>query len=123
MGMSVPAAGDDAGGENREMANSRPVSCETGDQVARERDPIVPVSRSGSLSCSHQQEALWLLHQLDPASPDYNVPFAVRISGELDTEVLHGALTNLVARHEGLRTRFDDVDGLPFQVIDAAPEA
>src|SRR5580658_3188200 len=85
------------------------------------RDQIAPVPREGRLPCSYQQEGLWLLHQFNPDSPEYNRSFAIGISGELDIKALQSALTTLVARHESLRTRFDDEEGLPFQVIGAAP--
>ncbi|HET8797068.1 MAG TPA: condensation domain-containing protein, partial [Thermoanaerobaculia bacterium] len=38
-----------------------------------------------------------------------------RLHGRLDVDALRAALDRLVARHESLRTTFDDVDGVPFQ--------
>ncbi|MFG2115881.1 amino acid adenylation domain-containing protein [Streptomyces sp. NPDC048718] len=84
------------------------------------RIPAVP--RTASLPLSYQQEGLWFLHQLDPASPVYNVPLALRLRGRLDTDRLSRVLGLLVARHESLRTRFVAVDGVPVQVADPAPE-
>ncbi len=94
--------------------------------LAHGTDLITPVARGGHLACSYQQEGLWLLSQLDPASPRYSLPVAIRISGELDIAALSQALAALIARHESLRTRIDDsVDpaGVPFQVIDAPADA
>jgi amino acid adenylation domain-containing protein len=91
------------------------------EKANRGRDRIAPVPRGPNLPCSYQQEGLWLLNQLDPASSVYHLPLAMRIHGELDIEALQRGLTVLVRRHESLRTRFDDADGLPFQVIDPAP--
>ncbi len=93
---------------------------------AKEIDLITPVARGGHLACSHQQEGMWLLYQLDPASPRYNLPVAVRISGELDVAALSRALAALVARHESLRTRLDETPGsggVPFHVIDVPADA
>ncbi|MGH3742081.1 MAG: non-ribosomal peptide synthetase, partial [Micromonosporaceae bacterium] len=61
---------------------------------------------------------LWFLHQVAPDLPVYNVPFAVRLRGELDLDALGAALDGLVARHESLRTRFGSEHGVPYQVID-----
>ncbi|MEV0729600.1 amino acid adenylation domain-containing protein [Polymorphospora sp. NPDC050346] len=84
-------------------------------------DRIAPVDRAGPLPVSHQQEGLWFLHQLDPASPVYHIPIALRLRGDLDVTALRGALAGLVGRHEALRTRFVARDGVPHQVIDPAP--
>ncbi|MEU8759634.1 amino acid adenylation domain-containing protein [Streptomyces sp. NPDC048659] len=83
------------------------------------RIPAVP--RTEAMPLSHQQEGLWFLHQLDPASPVYNVPLALRLTGPLDPERLARALGRLVGRHESLRTRFLVADGVPVQVTDPAP--
>jgi amino acid adenylation domain-containing protein len=93
------------------------------DKARRGPDRIAPAPRGPNLPCSYQQEGLWLLSHLDPASSVYHLPLAIRIHGGLDVGALQQALAVLVRRHESLRTRFDDADGLPFQVIDAAPAA
>src|SRR3954447_1581507 len=62
---------------------------------------------------SFSQERLWFLDQLMPGSPVFNVPIAVRISGELDVEVLQRAVSEIVKRHEVFRTAFITRDGLP----------
>src|SRR5262249_17373064 len=63
---------------------------------------------------------LWFLNQLEPASPFYNVSEVVRLSGELRADLLQRALTEVVARHEVLRTRFVIEGGNLVQII--APE-
>ncbi|WP_275423528.1 condensation domain-containing protein, partial [Dactylosporangium siamense] len=84
---------------------------------------VVPVERGERLPLSFAQQRLWFLHQLDPDSVEYNLPMPIPLSGGLDVEALAGALTSLIARHEVLRTRLvPDADGVPWQVIDAAPE-
>ncbi|MHC9297530.1 condensation domain-containing protein, partial [Mycobacterium sp. LTG2003] len=47
----------------------------------------------------------------------YNMPIAFRISGPLDVEALGGALDDVIARHESLRTVFRDVDGVAYQKV------
>ncbi|MGC5016856.1 amino acid adenylation domain-containing protein, partial [Streptosporangium sp. DT93] len=85
--------------------------------------PIAPVTEDGALPCTYQQEGLWFMHRLDPSSPTYHIPFALGLRGALDVAVLERALLTLVERHEALRTRFVEVDGLPRQVIDPPPSA
>lgn len=70
------------------------------------------------LPLSWAQQAMWLLHQMNPADPAYQVFAVWRVRGPLATDRLARALSDLVARHESLRTRFPATDGVPFQVID-----
>ena len=70
------------------------------------------------LPLSWGQERLWFLHQLDPADTAYHVFVARRIRGPLAVDRLARALSDLVTRHECLRTRFPAVDGVPVQVVD-----
>ncbi|HEX8243505.1 MAG TPA: amino acid adenylation domain-containing protein [Longimicrobium sp.] len=66
---------------------------------------------------SYQQEQLWFLDQLQPGSPFYNIPGAALVSARIDVPTLQRALTEVVRRHEGLRTVFRLVDGKPMQVV------
>jgi amino acid adenylation domain-containing protein len=66
---------------------------------------------------SFAQRRLWFLHQLDPASPVYNIPSPLRIAAPLDLEVLRRTLNEIVRRHEALRTTFTVIDGEPVQVV------
>jgi amino acid adenylation domain-containing protein len=85
-----------------------------------EEPAIVTVSREEELPLSFAQQRLWLAHQLDPGSSAYHVSNAVRLTGVLDVEALDQALTELVRRHESLRTRFVEVADEPVQLIDPA---
>jgi non-ribosomal peptide synthetase component F len=85
--------------------------------------PVTAVPRGGELPCTHQQEGLWFLHQLNPSSPVYHIPFVLRLQGALDVGALERATHALIVRHEALRTRFVEHDGLPRQVIDPPPPA
>jgi amino acid adenylation domain-containing protein len=80
--------------------------------------PIVPVSREGRIPLSFAQERLWFLNRLDPASAAYNMAGMVSAG---DPRAVEAALTEIVARHEALRTAFPDADGEPYQKI--APPA
>jgi natural product biosynthesis luciferase-like monooxygenase protein/amino acid adenylation domain-containing protein/FkbM family methyltransferase len=66
---------------------------------------------------SFAQQRLWFLDQLEPGTPVYNIPTAMRLEGCLQLSVLERSLNEVVRRHESLRTRFAAVDGEPVQVI------
>ena len=83
--------------------------------------PITRSSRSGDLPLSFAQERLWLLDRLAPGNIVYNVTGALRLEGELDAEALERALSEIVRRHEVLRTTFALRDGAPVQLV--APPA
>ncbi len=75
------------------------------------------VSREGELGLSYAQQRLWFLDQLEPGSAAYNIPIALRLSGRLEVSALERVLSEVVRRHEVLRTSFMEVDGQPVQVI------
>jgi len=88
---------------------------------AQPAPPIAPVPREdlAELPVSFAQQRLWLLDQLAPGNPAYNVPWAVRLSGALDVELLQQCFGEVARRHEGLRTTFAAREGRPVQVIAA----
>jgi amino acid adenylation domain-containing protein len=92
-------------------------------EAVRPAAPVLrPVERHGRLPLSFAQERLWFLEQLEPGSAFYNIPLASRLTGPLQVAALRQGITELVRRHESLRTTFGDEQGLPYQVIaDAAP--
>ena len=82
-----------------------------------EFSPIVPASREGTLPLSFAQQRLWFLHQLDPITPLYNLPSAIAFQGRLNLAALEQTLSEIVRRHEALRTVLISVDGQPAQCI------
>ncbi|MDQ1591888.1 MAG: hypothetical protein QOG71_2515, partial [Pyrinomonadaceae bacterium] len=86
--------------------------------------PVAPkltrADRDKPLPLSFAQQRLWFIDQLEPGNPAYNVPLAVRLGGELDVDALAASLTEIVRRHEVLRTSFPIVDGAPVQLIHEA---
>ena len=70
---------------------------------------------------SFAQQRLWFLNQLEPDSPAYNHPNAIRLDGVLNVEALRKTLDAIVARHEVLRSTISLEDGNPVQVIAEAP--
>ena len=72
---------------------------------------------SEALPVSFAQQRLWFLDQLEPGTPAYNLPRAIRIAGRLNTVALAQALQKIVDRHEALRTTFISEEGEPRQVV------
>ncbi|MEE8524255.1 MAG: condensation domain-containing protein, partial [Thermoanaerobaculia bacterium] len=68
---------------------------------------------------SFTQERLWFLDRLEPGSPVYNIPMAVRVGGVLDRSLLAASLRKLVQRHAILRTTCGLRDGQPVQRVAA----
>ncbi|BAY48986.1 amino acid adenylation domain protein [Scytonema sp. HK-05] len=86
-------------------------------QLGHEAPTIKRVSKDGNLPLSFAQERLWFLEQLQPGSSTYNTPAAIRLVGSLNVDALEQSLSEIVRRHEALRTTFGVVDGQPFQTI------
>jgi hypothetical protein len=66
---------------------------------------------------SFAQQRLYFLDRLEPGSPAYNVPRAIRMRGALDVAALEKTLEELLRRHESLRSRFREADGRIFAEI------
>ncbi|KAA0017985.1 non-ribosomal peptide synthase/polyketide synthase, partial [Antrihabitans cavernicola] len=82
------------------------------------RLPLVPQTRPARIPLSMAQQRMWILNQLDPSSAAYNVALAMRLTGDLDVDALDSAIRDVVERHEALRTRYPEFDGVPAQVIE-----
>jgi amino acid adenylation domain-containing protein len=87
--------------------------------------PAPPASSSTAregldLPLSFAQQRLWFLHRLAPGSPVYNVPITVRMTGPLRPEVLAACFSEVVRRHEALRTRFAIRGDQPVQIVEPA---
>ena len=85
-----------------------------------QKDVVVPArtiiprrQASQTTALSFAQQRLWFLSQLDPQSPAYNQPKAIRMKGTPDIEILKRSLETIIARHEVLRTTYSAIDGQP----------
>ncbi|WP_406044088.1 amino acid adenylation domain-containing protein [Micromonospora sp. NBC_00898] len=76
------------------------------------------------IDLSPHQERMWFLQRLDPRDASYNIYWVHRLRGPLDPEALGRALDAAIARHEVLRTRYVQRDGVPGgEVTSPAPVA
>jgi amino acid adenylation domain-containing protein len=82
--------------------------------------PLERLPRGGSSPQSFSQARLWFLYQLAPHSIAYNSPFALRFEGSLDRKALAASLSEIVRRHEVLRTVYAMEGGEPVQRVGAA---
>jgi amino acid adenylation domain-containing protein len=83
---------------------------------------IVRVERNGALPLSFAQQRLWILDQMEPNNPMYNIPRSMRLRGKLDAAALAKSLNEIVRRHEPLRTWFGTEAGEPVQHIELSLE-
>src|SRR5215831_4249292 len=67
---------------------------------------------------SFMQRIFWFLGQFEPNTPAYNLPRALKITGELDISALREAFRTLLRRHDVLRTGFfSSLGGELFQCV------
>ncbi|MFJ8044033.1 condensation domain-containing protein [Kitasatospora sp. NPDC096147] len=91
--------------------------------VARTRPRVEshPGDRS-AMPVSLMQQRIWFFDRLQPNSTIYNVAGAARLRGPVDVDALGRSLTEVVRRHEVLRTTFRQLDGRAVQQVNEAPE-
>ena len=79
----------------------------------------IPVqSRNQSFPLSHNQQRLWLLHKIAPETASYNMPMALKLSGDLNLDKLNQALNLLIERHDVFNVRLhENNNGEVFQSL------
>ena len=83
-------------------------------------EALTPREGGRRLPLSFAQERLWFLEQLGLVGTAYNVPLLLSLEGATDLSALERSLSEIVRRHESLRTRFEALDGSPVQVVGPA---
>jgi amino acid adenylation domain-containing protein len=67
---------------------------------------------------SFAQRPVWFYERWQPGTPTYNVAVGFWVDGPVDVDTLERAFTALVNRHDSLRTRYEERDGEPVQVVE-----
>lgn len=78
--------------------------------VSNVENRLIHADRNSRIPLSYAQQRLWLLDRIEPGNVAYNVPIAVRIKGELQVGALQQAISDVINRHESLRTCFHEDD-------------
>ncbi|WP_425295200.1 amino acid adenylation domain-containing protein, partial [Nocardia asiatica] len=89
---------------------------------ASKRIPLVARPRPDHIPLSFAQQRMWFLNQFDTSASVYNIPAAIRLSGDLDVTALRQAVEDLIARHEILRTIYPQTPDGPVQRVLAPHE-
>jgi amino acid adenylation domain-containing protein len=91
---------------------------EEGVDIDQESQVIARRTQSGPAPLSFAQQRLWILHQLTPDSPVYQLATALRLRGShLNSGELEQVFNQLLKRHDSLRTVFQVIDGQPYQCV------
>ncbi|WP_436866196.1 non-ribosomal peptide synthase/polyketide synthase [Bacillus fungorum] len=84
---------------------------------------ISPVGQRENLPLSFAQQRLWFVDQWQSHTRHlYNIPLVYEMQGRVHVKALKQSLSEMVRRHESLRTTFKDMDGKIVQVIDSYTE-
>lgn len=79
--------------------------------------PIEKADRAGDIPLSFSQKRLWFLDQLAPNNAFYNIPGAMKLTGDLNLDAFAQSIQEITRRHEALRTTFSATKGKPRQII------
>src|SRR5215472_640633 len=88
-----------------------------GDNRNSKAPPMTHVRQDGSRPLSLAQEQLWQLSHLLPGTDLFNLSSTYLIRGPLNIAILKRSLTELIKRHQSLRTVFDLVNEQPIQIV------
>ncbi|MEU4344825.1 amino acid adenylation domain-containing protein, partial [Nocardia sp. NPDC023852] len=81
------------------------------------RPPLVAQQLPERVPLSLAQQRMWFINQFDPTVPTYNLPFVVRLRGQVDLEALQPALLDMIERQQSLRTIFPESGDGGYQQV------
>ncbi len=83
---------------------------------------IFPCDRKEALHVSAAQKRLWFIDRLGNGSSQYNISFTMSVTGNLNIKYLERAFSEIIRRHEILRTVIVDDGGVAFQKVKGSTE-
>lgn len=86
------------------------------------RPRLTRVDHDGPVRLSSSQMRSWFNYRFDGPNAVNNIPFAAALHGPCDTNAFAAAITDVVARHEILRTVYREIGGVPHQIIQPPAE-
>lgn len=93
--------------ENKEQLKEYLLKNEEGLQVLDKTTQIIPKAKEAkSYPLSSTQYRLWVLSQIEASNVAYNMPNTYSFEGDLNLTFLEKAFSQIIERHEILRTRF-----------------
>ncbi|HVG58805.1 MAG TPA: amino acid adenylation domain-containing protein, partial [Hyalangium sp.] len=120
LGLSLPIAELIGGPSPAQLAAALLKLLDSASAQAPQKTQSLPVRRQvggEDVPLSYAQERFWVLHQLEPLSPAANLAGILQLAGSLNREALEWSFTEVIRRHEVLRTTFPVVKGHPVQVV------
>ena len=78
---------------------------------------LLPVARQAHMPLSLSQQRLWMVDRLHGPSAAYNMAASLTLDGPLEMPALRATFNALLARHEVLRSSYQDIDGEPITLI------
>ena len=78
---------------------------------------IISLNPDSRLPVSFDQKRLWILNQIDPNNPSYNIPFTYRLKGKLDVGIFEKSLNVLFERQAILRSSIKSNEGEPYCIV------
>lgn len=78
---------------------------------------ILPAEKREYYPMSYSQRRLYFLQNIDDQGISYNTPFGVYLIGQIDKKRIEQSFNKLIARHDSLRTSFEEINNLLSQRI------
>lgn len=74
-------------------------------------------NNSNFYELTHAQKRIWYMDKVNLNSPLHNIGGCLKINGSINVEKMIHAINLVVQNNEGLRLRFKERNGLPFQYV------
>jgi len=79
--------------------------------------PLLERNAENRYEPSFAQRRLWIISQIEQGGAEYNMPMALKMSGDFRPEIAEAAIKQIIRRHESLRTVFEETENGPVQII------